>query len=146
VSSRVLWELQSGLSVLRMEPGNPILHVMVIHERLKMAAILVLVLTELLATEHWEQAETGTLELTEADLRVLEEEVTTEIRDPGTMEEDRETTTVEDRGMEVMEVKEATMVEVRDLRTIEANKTTAATTGDLSRTTTTTTDPGQLQL
>jgi len=144
VSSRVLWELQSGLSVLRMEPGNPILHVMVIHERLKMAAILVLVLTELLATEHWEQAETGTLELTEADLRVLE--VTTEIRDPGTME-DRETTTVEDRGMEVMEVNEAIMVEVRDLRTIEANKTTAATTGDLSRTTTTTTtDPGQLQL
>ena len=128
-----------------MEPGNPILHVMVIHERLKMAAILVLVLTELLATEHWEQAETGTLELTEADLRVLEEEVTTEIRDPGTMEEDRETTTVEDRGMEVMEVNEAIMVEVRDLRTIEANKTTAATTGDLSRTTTTT-DPGQLQL
>ena len=125
-----------------MEPGNPILHVMVIHERLKMAAILVLVLTELLATEHWEQAETGTLELTEADLRVLEEEVTTEIRDPGTME-DRETTTVEDRGMEV---KEAIMEEVRDLRTIEANKTTAATTGDLSRTTTTTTDPGQLQL
>ena len=136
-----------------MEPGNPILHVMVIHERLKMAAILVLVLTELLATEHWEQAETGTLELTEADLRVLEEEVTTEIRDPGTMEdretttvEDRETTTMEDRGMEVMEVNEAIMVEVRDLRTIEANKTTAATTGDLSRTTTTTTDPGQLQL
>ena len=129
-----------------MEPGNPILHVMVIHERLKMAAILVLVLTELLATEHWEQAETGTLELTEADLRVLEEEVTTEIRDPGTMEEDRETTTVEDRGMEVMEVNEAIMEEVRDLRTIEANKTTAATTGDLSRTTTTTTDPGQLQL
>ena len=128
-----------------MVPGNPILHVMVIHERLKMAAILVLVLTELLATEHWEQAETGTLELTEADLRVLEEEVTTEIRDPGTME-DRETTTVEDRGMEVMEVNEAIMVEVRDLRTIEANKTTAATTEDLSRTTTTTTDPGQLQL
>ena len=129
-----------------MEPGNPILHVMVIHERLKMAAILVLVPTELLATEHWEQAETGTLELTEADLRVLE--VTTEIRDPGTME-DRETTTMEDRGMEVMEVNEAIMVEVRDLRTIEANKTTAATTGDLSRTTTTTTtttDPGQLQL
>ena len=91
-----------------MEPGNPILHVMVIHERLKMAAILVLVPTELLATEHWEQAETGTLELTEADLRVLE--VTTEIRDPGTMEENKETTTMEDRGMEVMEVKEAIMV------------------------------------
>ena len=129
-----------------MEPGNPILHVMVIHERLKMAAILVLVPTELLATEHWEQAETGTLELTEADLRVLEEEVTTEIRDPGTMEEDKETTTMEDRGMEVMEVNEAIMVEVRDLRTIEANRTTAATTGDLSKTTTTTSDPGQLQL
>ena len=144
-----------------MEPGNPILHVMVIHERLKMAAILVLVPTELLATEHWELEETGTLEQTEADLRMSEEEVTTEIRDPGTMEdretttvedretttvEDRETTTVEDRGVEVMGVKEAIMVEVRDLRTIEANKTTAATTGDLSRTTTTTTDPGRLQL